>query len=214
MPTGEAPWGRPPTSHERQSGQPWDASYRDGPAPWDIGEPQPAVVRLAEADGFSGPVLDAGCGTGDNGLYLASRGLPVVGVDVAETAVAIANRRAAALGLDATFTVGDALDLRPLGRAFRTVLDCGLFHTFDATERRAYVASLAGVVEPGATVHILCFSDAGPAPGPHPVSRAELAEPFASDARWQVVAIEPDTLRTRFSDASPAWSATVRRGLG
>jgi hypothetical protein len=38
---------RHPTSHERRSGQPWDASYRDGPAPWDIGQPQPAITRLA-----------------------------------------------------------------------------------------------------------------------------------------------------------------------
>ncbi|MEV0334263.1 class I SAM-dependent methyltransferase [Nocardia sp. NPDC050717] len=211
MPTGEAPRGRPPTSHERQSGQPWDASYRDGPPPWDIDEPQPAVVRLAEAGGFASPVLDAGCGTGENGLYLASRGLSVFGVDVAETAVATANCRATARGLDATFAVGDALHLRPLARTFRTVLDCGLFHTFDPAERADYVTSLAEVVEPGGTVHILCFSDSGPAPGPHPLSRAAVAEPFGSGVDWQVAAIEPDTLRTRFSDACPAWFATVRR---
>src|SRR5215472_15007105 len=52
--------GRRPTSHERMAGQPWDASYRDGPAPWDIGTPQPAIVRLASAGAFAGPVLDAG----------------------------------------------------------------------------------------------------------------------------------------------------------
>src|SRR3954452_11903125 len=60
--------GRPPTSHERLTGLPWDASYRNGPAPWDIGKPQPAVVRLASLGAFAGAVLDAGCGTGDNAL--------------------------------------------------------------------------------------------------------------------------------------------------
>ena len=54
--------GRQPTSHERMSGQPWDASYHDGPAPWDIGRPQPAVVRLASEGGFAGAVLDAAAG--------------------------------------------------------------------------------------------------------------------------------------------------------
>ena len=29
------------------TGLPWDASYADGPAPWDVGRPQPAVVRVA-----------------------------------------------------------------------------------------------------------------------------------------------------------------------
>ncbi|ONI81598.1 hypothetical protein ALI144C_20070 [Actinosynnema sp. ALI-1.44] len=36
---------REPTSHERMTGQPWNASYQDEPAPWDVGGPQRAVVR-------------------------------------------------------------------------------------------------------------------------------------------------------------------------
>jgi 2-polyprenyl-3-methyl-5-hydroxy-6-metoxy-1,4-benzoquinol methylase len=86
--------GRRPTSHERLTGLPWDASYRGGPAPWDIGQPQPAIMRLASEGGFAGAVLDAGCGTGENALYVASLGLPVLGVDVAETALAIAREKA------------------------------------------------------------------------------------------------------------------------
>ncbi|MFC4128279.1 class I SAM-dependent methyltransferase [Nocardia rhizosphaerae] len=202
---------RPPTSHERQSGRSWDASYQDGPAPWDIGAPQPAVRRLAAAGGFAAPILDAGCGTGENALFLASLGLPVFGVDVAETAVRAAALTASDRGLDATFAVADALHLERLDRRFLTVLDCGLFHTFDTAERHAYVSSLAAATEPGGTLHILCFSDLAATPGPHPVSRAALAEPFDTDPRWQVVSIHPDTLRTRFSDASAAWLATIHR---
>ena len=67
--------GRHPTSHERMTGLPWDASYHDGPAPWDVGRPQPAIVRLASEGGFAGAVLDAGCGTGENALHVASLGL-------------------------------------------------------------------------------------------------------------------------------------------
>src|SRR5262245_53910001 len=67
------PFGaRHPTSHERLTGLPWDASYHDGPAPWDIGQPQPAIVRVAREGGFAGAVLDAGCGTGENALHVAS----------------------------------------------------------------------------------------------------------------------------------------------
>src|SRR5271155_910913 len=137
--------GRRPTSHERMSGQPWDASYHHGPAPWAIGHPQSAIVRLASAGGFVGAVLDAGCGTGENALLVASLGLPVLGVDVAETALAIAREKAAGRGIAVEFAAGDALQLERLGRMFQTVLDCGLFHTFDADERPRYVASLASV---------------------------------------------------------------------
>src|SRR5260221_3583199 len=87
--------GRQPTSHERMAGQPWDASYHDGPAPWDIGQPQPAIVRFASEGGFAGAVLDAGCGTGENALHVAQLGLPGLGVDVAQTALAIDRQKAA-----------------------------------------------------------------------------------------------------------------------
>jgi SAM-dependent methyltransferase len=205
--------GRRPTSHERMTGLPWDASYRDGPAPWDTGGPQPAIAAVAAAGGFAGTVLDAGCGTGENALHVASLGLPVLGVDVAQTALAIARAKAAERGIEAEFVAADALALDRLGRGFDTVLDCGLFHTFDAGERPGYVASLASVTEPGATLYVLCFSDAGPGTGPHPVSREELRGAFGAGSGWSVISVDPDRVRTRFHDdnGAPAWLATIRR---
>ena len=195
------------------TGRPWDASYDDGPAPWDIGRPQPAIVRLASEGGFAGAVLDAGCGTGDNALHVASLGLPVLGVDVAETALAMARAKAADRGLAVEFAAADAFQLERLGRRFDTVLDCGLFHTFDGDERPGYVASLASVTAHGATLYLLCFSDDGPDPGPHPVSREELTAAFNPGSGWQVAAIEPDRVHTRYhgDGGAPAWFATIKR---
>jgi SAM-dependent methyltransferase len=201
-----------PTSHERDSGQSWEASYLDGPAPWDVGHPQPAVVRIAAAGGFRGPVLDAGCGTGENSLHLAARGLAVLGIDLAPTALALARAKAAARGVQAEFAAADARRLARLRRTFRTVLDCGLFHTFDKDERAPYVASLATVTEPGATLYVLCFSDEGSDPGPHPVGRDALAAAFEPAAGWELTALEPDRLETRIHDnGASAWLATVTR---
>jgi len=194
------------------TGRPWDASYREGPAPWDVGRPQPAVVRLAAAGGFAGAVLDAGCGTGENALHVAALGFPVLGVEVAGTAVAVARAHAADRGIEVEFAVADALQLGRLGRTFGTVLDSGLFHTFDADERPAYAASLASVTERGGTLYVLCFSDEGPDTGPHPVTRDELRAAFNPDGGWQVVAIDADRVETRFHDGgAPAWFATISR---
>ncbi len=204
--------GRPPTSHERLTGLLWDASYRDGPAPWDVGRPQPAVMRLASEGGFVGAVLDAGCGTGENALHVASLGLSVLGVDVAETALATARRNANDRGIDVEFAAADALQLERLGRVFDTVLDCGLFHTFDRDERLRYVASLASVTDHGGTLYVLCFSDDGPDTGPHPVSREELNAAFMPEVGWDVAAVEPGRIQTRFhDDGAPAWVATIKR---
>jgi SAM-dependent methyltransferase len=140
-------------------------------------------------------VLDVGCGTGENALHIASRGVPVLGVDVAETALAIARKKAAARridtpGMGVEFRAADALHLEHLGRKFQTILDCGLFHAFDCgegvalrgvlgDERARYVASLKSVIEHGGTLYVLCFSDAGPDTGPHPVSQEELRAAFS-----------------------------------
>src|SRR5690348_10817528 len=205
---------RCPTSHERRSGASWDASYHDGPPPWDIGRPQPAVVRVASAGGFSGAVLDAGCGTGENTLHVASLGLSVLGVDVAETALAIARKKAADRGIDVEFAAADAFQLERLGRSFQTVLDCGLFHTFDDfDERTRYVASLASVTKHDGTLYVLCFSDKGPDTGPHPVREEELRAAFQPSTGWNVTVIQPDRIQTRFhgSGGAPAWLATIQR---
>ena len=204
--------GRQPTSHERMSGRPWDASYLDGPAPWDIGGPQPAVMRLASEGAFMGAVLDAGCGTGENALHIASFGLRVLGVDVAETALAMARAKAVERGINIEFAAADALQLERLERKFETVLDCGLFHTFDRDERPRYVASLASVTEHDGTLYVLCFSDEGPDMGPHPVSQTELRAAFNAGNGWNIVAIEPERLQTRFhSNGAPGWCATIKR---
>ena len=205
--------GRQPTSHERLTGRPWDASYHDGPAPWDIGHPQPAIVRLASKGGFAGAVLDAGCGTGENALHIASLGLSVLGIDVAETALAIARKKADDRGSQVEFVTADAFQLGRLGRRFQTVLDCGLFHTFDVHERPGYVASLASVTEHDGTLYVLCFSNEGPKTGPHPVGQDELRAAFNPGTGWRVVGIERDRVQTRFHDenGAPAWFATIKR---
>jgi SAM-dependent methyltransferase len=138
--------------------------------------------------------------------------LSVLGVDVAETALAIARERAKARRIEVEFVAADAFQLERLGRMFKTVLDCGLFHTFDGDERTRYVASLASVTEHDGTLYVLCFSDDGPETGPHPISQVELRAAFNPSNRWDVVAIEPDRIQTRYHDhGAPAWFATSKR---
>ena len=157
-------------------------------------------------------MLDAGCGTGENALHVASLGLPVLGVDVAETALAIARAKAGDRGIEVEFAAADAFKLERLGRRFDTVLDCGLFHTFDGGERPGYVASLASVTRRDGTLYVLCFSDDGPGTGPHPVSQEDLRAAFTSRNGWNIAAIAPDRVQTRYhDDGAPAWFAAIKR---
>ena len=132
---------------------------------------------------------------------------------MAETALSIAREKAASRGIDADFVVADALHLDRLGRVFETVLDCGLFHTFDSDERQDYVASLASVTNRGGNLYVLCFSDRGPGrSGPHPVSEEELRAAFTRRGGWSVASLSPARIQTRFdARGAPAWMANIER---
>ena len=188
----------------------FEAAYQ-GVAPWDIGRAQPAVVRLAEAGFLQGSVLDAGCGTGENALYLASLGREVLGVDFVASAVEQARHKARQRGLAATFLEGDALRLAELGRVFDAVLDCGLFHTFTDEERPRYVRGLSHVTRPGGRCHLLCFSELERREGgPRRVTQAELREAFREG--WTVEEIEPTRFASNIHEGGAhAWAARLVR---
>jgi tellurite methyltransferase len=68
--------------------------------------PNPLLTQFAalfEDDRLTGPVLDLACGAGENGLYLAQLGLPVVLADRSAAALAEARRSAAERGLKPVF---------------------------------------------------------------------------------------------------------------
>lgn len=131
---------------------------------------------------------------------------------MAQTALSIAREQAAARGLAIDFVVADALHLDRLARRFETVLDCGLFHTFDSDEQRDYAASLASVTGRGGNLYVLCFSDVGPDTGPHPMSEDDLRAAFTQEYGWSIESIRPDRLEARFApQGAPAWLAKIAR---
>ena len=193
----------------------WDASYTGGTAaPWDIGRPQPAFVRLADEGRLTRRLLDAGCGTGENALLAAGRGADVTGVDVAPTAIARARAKASERGLTARFEVADALDLGRLGLTVDTVIDSGVFHVFSDADRTRYVASLAAALRPAGTYYLMCFSDRQPGTwGPRRVRAAELRAAFSDG--WAVESITADTFDINPMEGTTqvqAWLAVIKRG--
>ncbi len=193
---------------------PWDESYTaDVPAPWDIGRPQPAFVRLADDGRLTGRVLDSGCGTGEQALLAASHGADVIGIDVAPTAIARARAKAADRGLTVRFEVGDALEIGRRRLDVDTVIDSGVFHVFGDDDRARYVASLAAVLRPGGCCYLMCFSDQQPGDwGPRRVRAGELRSAFSTG--WAVESIAADTFEINSTGGTTqvqAWLAVIRR---
>jgi SAM-dependent methyltransferase len=189
----------------------FDTVYQGAP-PWEIGRPQDDVVRLAERGGFTGSVLDVGCGSGENSIFLASKGLEVLGIDRVAAAVELAKKKAAERGSTAVFQVADALALHTLGKKFDTVLDSGLFHVFSDADRERYINELGATVKKKGTLNILCFSDAEPGTdGPRRVGERELIALFSMRG-WLVEEVAEARFETTIHpNGARAWLATFTR---
>jgi len=189
----------------------FELAYQNGVPPWDIGRPQPAIVRLAELGLIEGDVIDVGCGTGENALYLADRGLEVVGVDAAPTAIARAQEKARLRSRGAAFLVADALELQTLGRTFDIAIDCGLFHTFSDADRTRFERSLHRILRASARYVLLCFSEYQPGDfGPRRVTQAEIRATF--ETGWRVDSIVAERFAARLpGHGAEAWLALLTR---
>ncbi|MFJ9697641.1 class I SAM-dependent methyltransferase [Kitasatospora sp. NPDC101183] len=170
-------------------------------APWDIGDVQQCVKALHEGGHVTGPVLDAGCGSGQNSVFLAQQGYQVTSFDFSPVAIEAAAALARKHDLpddNPRFVVADATALDLPGR-FATVIDSALYHCLTLEERRAYLAGLRRLALPTGRLLITCFADTAPAgmPGPFRISQEELHRELPR-AGWAISHIEPGTYETRY----------------
>ena len=138
----------------------FDLWYRIAKPPWMIDQAQPDLIAAEEKGEVRGPtVLDVGCGSGDNAIYLASRGFEVTGVDFSAKAISIAKQKAANAKVAATFLTLDALKIGTLDKRFDTVIDFGLFHNLGYDDRRRYVRALSEVCVSKGQLLVACVGD-------------------------------------------------------
>lgn len=152
----------------------WDGRYarRGSPAPGAVGLP---AVFAGHADEFpvAGTALEVACGQGGAAVWLARRGLTVLGADVSPVAIGHARRLAAACGVAdrCRFVTADLDEGLPDGR-FDVVL-CHLFR--DPALDRA----LVGALGPGGLLAVAALSEAGAGPGRYRAAAGELTDAYA-----------------------------------
>lgn len=164
-----------------------DAGPRMEMVPWALDGPQPLLVELEAGGEIEAPVLECGCGLGDNALFLAGRGYPVTAFDAAATAIEQGRAKAAAAGVAVEFLVADATSLDGVPGGFATVIDSAMLHCLDDEARRRYLAALRRVCRPGARLHVFCFQ-AGPAdtmPVPASMDEVSLRQAFR-ECGWNI----------------------------
>jgi methyl halide transferase len=195
----------------------WNQRYVEKNTPWDSGEPSLELQRVLQEDWFPpGRVLELGCGTGTNAIFLAQMDFEVTAVDVAPLALEKARTKAAEACASVNFLQADALALPELGAPFPFVFDRGVYHHLRTVDLQRFLATLAKVTAIGGYYLTLAGNANDPAPAdvsPPRVHAQEICAELLSLfdlAQLREFRFDGVVIPGR-KDAPLAWSVLLRR---
>ena len=93
-------------------------------------------------------VLDIGCGTGNNSIWLAQNRFQVIGTDTSDIALEKAKEKVSKANVACDFMLVDFLKHKIEGALFGFVFDRGCFHSFSSeNDRRRFAQNVATHLE-------------------------------------------------------------------
>lgn len=188
----------------------WDERYFRDQAPWDTGRVDPHLAALVKAGTISAcRVLEVGCGTGSDAVWMAGQGFEVTGVDLSATAITRARRRARESNLPVDFRSGSF----PVGYGGHDlVYDCGCFHAFGGeAERLHFAREVARCLEPGGRWLSIIGSTDGP-PRDHGPPRLSANHVVgAVESLFEILLLSSDYYDADLPTPARAWVMLARR---
>lgn len=126
-------------------------------APWDIGPRQELVELVGNGRLTPCRTIDLGSGTASNCVFLAQHGFDVTGVDFAQAAVDLGNKRAAAANVQVNFIRDDLTNLQNVRGAFDLLVDYGTLDDLRPPQRDRYVQNILPLTHAGSRYLLYCF---------------------------------------------------------
>ena len=171
----------------------YDWMYRRG-APWE-GGPRQELIDLADSKTISPErtgqrVIDLGCGSGSNAIFLAERGFDVIGVDLSPVAIDKARSASAAASASPHWLVGDLRQLPDdLAGPYDLIIDSGTIDDFPRSQRPGIVETVTAFARPGSVLLVWCFYSRD----------SDLPRlSFSGPSKWGAPSIEPEELESLF----------------
>ena len=190
----------------------WDAMYREGTPPWEMGVTEPELVRAVESGEIArGTALEIGCGTGADAIYLVQRGFEVTAIDSSATAIERARVRAEHEDALPRFVLADIFEFAPTAGQFDFVYDKGFYHFVRHFDLNKYLDMLWRVTRPGSCYMTLAGAPAEPSEnGPPQVTERQIYNELGR--LFEVVRLDSCRLGCSFSlEGFPAWCCLMRR---
>lgn len=188
-------------------------------APWSIGKPQPALVKLFDKYPLFESVLDVGCGAGDLAISIVQRGYSTLGIDLSEEAIEICKSKIGSLQPEIQrlidFRVGNGLKPSQFNKQFGSIVDSDFYHLFDETERDQFVDELFKSLNTGGRYYLLGFAINPPFPNaPKQVTQMEIEKRFTRAKGWNILELQSVEFLTVLApprEKIPAISACIEK---
>ena len=190
----------------------WDQVYRQGTPPWDTGLPTAELIRVLD-EGLirPGSVLELGCGTGADAVYLAKKRFEVTAVDASPMAIERARNRVEQEDALLRIVLADVFEFAPTAGQFDLVYDAGFYHFIRQVDLTKFLDLLWRVTHPGSYYFTLAGNDQETTEeGPPRVSESDIRGELGR--LFDVVQLRPFRFESpQREEGYLGWSCLVRR---
>jgi 2-polyprenyl-3-methyl-5-hydroxy-6-metoxy-1,4-benzoquinol methylase len=191
----------------------WQERYETGETPWDNNEPDYNLTKIVvSGEVRAGSVLEIGCGTGTNSVWLSMNGFSVTGIDLSKRAIEIARERGSKKGADCNFLAVDFMEDQVEGGPFEFVYDRGCFHCMDSkSARKEFARRVAGYLKPGGHwLSIIGNADGPPADvGPPLLSAKEIVT--VVEPLFEIISLRTSCIEVVDIETPRAWRCLLRK---
>ena len=135
----------------------WNLRYLQKSTPWDFATAHPELENIfLQYVPLESRILEVGCGTGANSIFLNKIGYTVTAVDVAEEAIRLARAKASTVNFKVLNFLTDAESLD----RFDAIIDCAVLPVLTSHEREIFVKNIADkCLANGVWINISCSKD-------------------------------------------------------
>jgi cyclopropane fatty-acyl-phospholipid synthase-like methyltransferase len=187
--------------------------YKSGDTPWDVGQPDFNLIEVVTKKPIPGcKVLDIGCGTGDNSIWLARNGFQIIGTDTSQMALKKAKEKSSKANVECDFKLVDFIKNKIEGAPFGFVFDRGCFHSFSSeNDRRRFAKNVATHLEKsGLWLTIVGNADEHRHdPGPPQRSAGDIV--FAVEPYFEILSLTSSHFGSNRPNPPRAWRCLMQK---
>ena len=187
--------------------------YKSGSTPWDAGQPDFNLIEIVTKNPIpSCKVLDVGCGTGDNSIWLAQNRFQVIGTDISGVAIEKAKEKASKANVKCDFILVEFLKNKIEGAPFGFVFDRGCFHSFSSEDdRRRFAQNAATHLEEAGLWLTIAGNADEDRQGPGPPQRTAGDIVLAVEPYFEILSLQSTQFGSNRPNPPRAWRCLMQK---